>query len=95
MRKASKFTHRRAYTKVFKVLATITSKAQQLAEQGALGRIIELIDELLDKIQDSLDLERSAEDSRVAAYNKARKLLGVTIGITQTALVNTQVELAR
>lgn len=95
IKKAAKFTHRKAYTKVFKVLATITSKTQQLADQGALGRVIELIDELLVKIQDSLDLERSAEDSRVVAYNKARKLLGVTIGITQTALSNTQVELAR
>jgi len=53
-----------------------------------------LIDELLGKIQDSLDLERSAEDARVKSYNKARKLLGITIGITQTALANTQVQLA-
>lgn len=94
IKKASKFVHRKAYAKVFKVLATITSKSQQLADQGALGRIVDLIDELLGKIQDSLDLERAAEDSRVVAYNKARKLLGITIGITQTALANCQVELA-
>jgi len=94
VKKASKFVHRKAYAKVFKVLATITSKAQQLADQGALGRIVDLIDELLGKVQDSLDLERHAEDSRVASYNKARKLLGITIGITQTALANVQVQLA-
>jgi chromosome segregation ATPase len=93
-KKASKFVHRKAYAKIFKVLATISSKAQQLADQGALGRIIDLIDELLGKIQDSLDLERSAEDSRIAAYNKARKLLNITIGITQTALANAQTALA-
>ena len=58
-------------------------------------RIIDLIDELLGKIQDSLDLERSAEDKRVAAYTKARRLLGITIGITQTVLANTQSDLAR
>jgi hypothetical protein len=54
-----------------------------------------LIDELLAKVQDSLDLERSAEDKRVVAYTKARKLLNITIGVTQTALANTQTELAR
>jgi hypothetical protein len=95
IKKASKFAHRKAYAKVFKVLATITSKTQQLADQGALGRIVDLIDELLGKIQDSLDLERSAEDSRIASYKKARKLLQITIGVTQTALANTQTELAR
>lgn len=50
IKKAAKFTHKKSYTKVFKVLATITSKTQQLADQGALGRVIELIDELLVKI---------------------------------------------
>jgi hypothetical protein len=93
-KKASKFVHRKAYAKLYKVLATITSKAHQLADQGSVGRIIDLIDELIAKVQDSLDLERSAEDKRVAAYTKARRLLGITIGITQTALANTQSDLA-
>lgn len=54
-----------------------------------------MIDELLQKVQDSLDLERGAEDKRVAAYTKARRLLSITIGITQTVLANTQSDLAR
>ena len=93
-KKAAKNVHRKAYAKLYKVLATISSNAHQLADQGSVGRIVDLIDELLGKVQDSLDLERSAEDKRVAAYVKARRLLGVTIGITQTVLVNTQTDLA-
>ena len=93
-KKAAKNVHRKAYGKLYKVLATIASAAPQQADAGQVGRIVDLIDELLGKVQDSLDLERSAEDKRVAAYEKARRLLGVTIGITQTVLVNTQTDLA-
>jgi hypothetical protein len=37
-KKAAKFVHRKAYGKIYKVLATIASKAHQLADQGSVGR---------------------------------------------------------
>lgn len=37
-KKAAKNTYRKAYGKLYKVLATITSKAHQLADQGSVGR---------------------------------------------------------
>jgi hypothetical protein len=92
-KKAAKNVHRKAYAKLYKVLATIATAAPQQADAGSVGRIVDLIDELLNKVQESLDLERSAEDKRIAAYNKAKRLLGVSIGITQTVLVNTQTDL--
>jgi chromosome segregation ATPase len=55
---------------------------------------VDLIDGLLQKISDSLDLERSAEDKRVAAHKQARKLLTITLQNAATVLANLQVELA-
>jgi len=89
-----KFAHRKSYGSLTKILATITNKAQQLADGGHLTRIIDLIDGLLEKISSSLDLERASEDKRVAAYKKARKLLSITLLNAQTVLANLQVELA-
>lgn len=74
-----KFQYRKSYGSFFKILATITGSAQQLADAGALNRIVDLANALLDKIEASLDLERHAEDARIAAYKKARKLLSITL----------------
>lgn len=52
-----------------------------------------MIDNLLEKISDSLDLERAAEDKRVVAYNKARKLLTITLQNANVVLANLTVEL--
>jgi len=89
-----KFKHRKSYGSLFKIFATITNGAQAVADQNGVQRIIDLANALLEKIQDSLDLERSAEDARIAAYKKARKLLTITIQNAQTVLANLQVELA-
>jgi hypothetical protein len=59
------------------------------------SRIVDLANSLLERIQESLDLERSAEDARIEAYKKARKLLTITLNNANTVLANLQVELAR
>jgi len=46
-KKMSKVSYRKSYAKIFKVLATITSRAHQVAEGGAVDRIVQLMDELL------------------------------------------------
>jgi hypothetical protein len=56
IRHMNKFTHRKSFKAVVKIFASITSRAQQLADQGHVGRIIDLCNELLAKIEDSLDL---------------------------------------
>ncbi|KAM3134085.1 hypothetical protein pb186bvf_013811 [Paramecium bursaria] len=50
--------------------------------------------QLLDKVQDSLSLERFAEDKRVQAFNKARNLLTISINVTTTSIANALSELA-
>jgi len=51
------------------------------------------MDELLTKVSDSLDLERFAESKRVEAFNKARRMLTISINVTETAVANLTVEL--
>jgi hypothetical protein len=53
------------------------------------------MDELLTKVSDSLDLERFAESKRVEAFNKARRMLTISINVTETAVANLTVELNR
>lgn len=65
-----------------------------MADAGAVGRIIDLCDELLTKISDSLSLERFAEDKRVEAYKKARNFLVISLNVAGTALANATSDLA-
>lgn len=83
MKKVAKFAHRKSYGKIFKVLLTVTTSAPLLADGGAVGRIIDLFDSLLDKIEDALNLERFSEEKKIEAYNKARRLLVVSINVTE------------
>jgi hypothetical protein len=52
------------------------------------SRIIDLFDSLLDKIEDALNLERFSEEKKVEAYNKARRLLVVSINVTESTLAD-------
>jgi chromosome segregation ATPase len=93
LRRVHKFQHRKSYSSIFKIFMSITSRAQQLADQGHIGRIIDLCNELLAKIEDSLDLERFAEDKRIEAYKASRRLLTLSQNAAKTDLANAQVEL--
>jgi predicted nucleic acid-binding Zn-ribbon protein len=88
-----KFKYRKSYGSLLKIFATIANKSQQLADQGHIGRIIDLCNELLAKIEDSLDLERFAEDKRIEAYKASRRLLTLSQNAAKTDLANAQVEL--
>ncbi|CAK79629.1 unnamed protein product (macronuclear) [Paramecium tetraurelia] len=93
-KKTAKFQHRKGYSKLFKAFATIASKAEQLADAGAVQKIIDLADELLAKIADSLALLRFAEDKRVEAYKKQRNFVVIAITVAGTSLANAQADLA-
>jgi hypothetical protein len=56
--------------------------------------VIELCNELLHKIEESLNLERFAEDKRVEAYKKARHLLVLSLTAANVDLANVSTELA-
>ncbi|CAD8155636.1 unnamed protein product [Paramecium octaurelia] len=93
-KKASKFQHRKGYSKLFKAFATIASKVEQLADAGAVQKIIDLADELLAKISDSLSLLRFAEDKRVEAYKKSRNFVVIALNVAGSALANAISDLA-
>jgi hypothetical protein len=82
------------FVPMVKILMGITSKATTLVAEGNLERIIDLFDKLIHEVQESLDLERFAEDKRVQAYNKARHLLTRSLTVAQGELANAQTELA-
>lgn len=50
------------------VLSTIASRVEMTADQGSVKRIIELCDNLLTKIGNSVDLERATDDQRAKAF---------------------------
>jgi len=94
LRRAHKFKFRKSFASIFKIFAGITSKAQQLANGGSLGRVIDLCNELLHKIEESLNLERFAEDKRIEAFKKARHLLVLSLTAANVDLANVSAELA-
>ncbi|CAD8109242.1 unnamed protein product [Paramecium primaurelia] len=93
-KKTAKFQHRKGYSKLFKAFATIASKVEQLADAGAVQKIIDLADELLAKISDSLSLLRFAEDKRVESYKKSRNFIVIALNVAGSALANAISDLA-
>lgn len=73
---------------MFKALATITTRVEALTEPESLNNILSLIDQLYERVEDSLSVERFAEKKRIEAYDKARNLLTISINATNTALAN-------
>jgi hypothetical protein len=56
--KKIEFHKQKSWNQVFRILAEITSATPVQADQGQMAKIIELCDNLLKKINESLDLER-------------------------------------
>lgn len=65
-----------------------------MVEAGNFDRIVQLCNDLLAQISNSLDLERFAESKRVEAYKKARNLIQVALNQTNVDYANLKVELA-
>ncbi|KAM3135758.1 hypothetical protein pb186bvf_012155 [Paramecium bursaria] len=93
IRRNHKYT--KSYAGLFKVLLTIASQSDSTADQGSVEQIIQLCQNLLDKIDNSSDLERFAEDKRVQAYIKHQHLLQRDINAAKSILADVQATLSR
>ena len=73
--KINKMKHTKSYGKAIKLLASLTARVQQVADQELVGRVVKLIDDLQAQLNASFDLERKAEDKRIVAFNQYVALL--------------------
>jgi RNase H-fold protein (predicted Holliday junction resolvase) len=64
----------KAFSHIFKFLASMTSANRNHSPELA-EKILKLCDQLLDKVDESWDTERKAEDQRVTVYQAYKKLL--------------------
>ncbi|CAD8113387.1 unnamed protein product [Paramecium primaurelia] len=80
--------------KIFKALATITSRVHQLQDSAQVENVILLIDQLLEQVHDSMDLEKFSEEKRIQAYQKTRNLLVISINTTESTLASAISDLA-
>ncbi|CAK89330.1 unnamed protein product (macronuclear) [Paramecium tetraurelia] len=94
IKRASKFTYRTSWGKMFKALATITSRVHQLQDSAQVENVILLIDQLLEQVHDSMDLEKFSEEKRIQAYEKTRNLLVISINTTESTLASATTDLA-
>lgn len=57
-------------------------------------RVVDLFDRLINEVGDSLSLQRFAEDKRVEAYNKTRRLLVIALTVAGSELANAESDFA-
>jgi hypothetical protein len=74
-KKTRKMVHVKSFSSAVKMLADLATRTQQQADQELVGRIITLIDDLTNQLNQAFDLERKAEDDRILAYNMYMSLL--------------------
>lgn len=68
-----KMSHVTAYGRAIKMLAALAQRSDQVSELA--GRIVKLIDDLANQLNQAFDLERKCEDDRLNAYKKYIGLL--------------------
>ncbi|CAD8102008.1 unnamed protein product [Paramecium sonneborni] len=91
-RKLSHSKHMLRYVPVMKLLSQIASKAK--FDDSTIQKVIDLFDRLINEVSDSLSLQRFAEDKRVEAYNKTRKLLVIALTVAGSELANAESDFA-
>jgi predicted nucleic acid-binding Zn-ribbon protein len=92
--KINKLKHVKAYGKAIKLLAGLTSRTSQVADQELTGRVVKLIDDLQAQLNSSFDLERKAEDKRQLAYNQYNALLTKDLNKYNSQIANLDAEIA-
>jgi len=85
---------RTSWNKIFKMLASISAAAPIQADSGAIGRILELIDALLEKIAESREIMRREYEAWVAEYDAAREAQVTLYNETQSQIENLQNEIS-
>ncbi|CAD8170012.1 unnamed protein product [Paramecium octaurelia] len=91
-RKLSHSKHMLRYVPVMKLLSQIASKAK--FDDSTIQKVVDLFDRLINEVSDSLSLQRFAEDKRVEAYNKTRKLLVIALTVAGSELANAESDFA-
>jgi septal ring factor EnvC (AmiA/AmiB activator) len=75
-------------------LAQITSSAPIQADSGAVSKILALIDNLLERIAESREIERREYEAYVAEYDSARENQVQLLNETQAHLANLENEIS-
>ncbi|CAD8073969.1 unnamed protein product [Paramecium primaurelia] len=91
-KKLSHSKHMLRYVPVMKLLSQIASKAK--FDDSTIQKVVDLFDRLINEVSDSLSLQRFAEDKRVEAYNKTRKLLVIALTVAGSELANAESDFA-
>ncbi|CAK73747.1 unnamed protein product (macronuclear) [Paramecium tetraurelia] len=91
--KAGQMKHVRTFGKAIKLMAQLAVKSQQYANQELTGRIIQLIDDLQNQLQQAFDLARKTEDSRRQAFEAYNTLLNRDMNKLNSAIANLEAEI--
>ncbi|EGR27887.1 secretory granule protein t2-a, putative, partial [Ichthyophthirius multifiliis] len=84
---------KKSWNKLFKVLSQITASAPVQADSGAIQKIVELCDELLSKLDESLLQERQNYNHQVAVYHDEREAAVQHLQETQLHIDNLTAEI--
>lgn len=77
-----------------KVLATIAMRVEATADQGTVNRIIQLCEDLLSRISNSIDLERQSEDQRAKAFQDLSTMIYGNINAIQDVIAGHEAQLS-
>lgn len=80
-------------TSIFKVFATVASSQAIQADQEAIDKIVELFDNVLDKLAESRAIEKRDYDHFVTEYNKTKAGLTAKLNkcIAKIALLTAEI----
>jgi len=84
---------RKSWNAIFKVLANIAASAPVQADGGAIQTIIDLCDNLLDKIAESRDIERKEYEAYVAEYDADREAAVTSLNETVQQIADLTTEI--
>jgi predicted nucleic acid-binding Zn-ribbon protein len=90
----SKTFKRTSWNNIFKLLAQIASSAPIQADGSAVQRIIDLIDDLLEKIAESREIQRREYEAWVAEYLDQRESQVSFLNATRIAIENLENEIS-
>ncbi|CAK65387.1 unnamed protein product (macronuclear) [Paramecium tetraurelia] len=91
--KAAQMKHIKTYGKAIKLLAQLSVKAQQFANQELTSRIVQLIDDLQNQLQQAFDLARKQEDAKRQQFQAYSTLLQRDINKLNSAIANLDAEI--
>ena len=80
-------TVRSGYKGILKLLAQIVEKAPEQADQDVLTKILDLLRKIKDNVENSAQIEKDAENQRIAAFEQLSSTLDKNINDAQSDIV--------